>query len=173
MSSARTQLLSAQIARSRVPDGIDVSGARRSVEYDRAEMEDDVGVLRKVALFSGFSDRDLRRLARTMRERVFPEGEIISEGKGGVGFFVIESGQASVSVGGKEVAKLGPGDYFGELALIDNGPRSASVRAESELRCQAMAAWNFRPLVQSHAEMAWPLLEALVAKLRAAEQRAI
>jgi len=74
-------------------------------------------------------------------------------------------------VGGETRRSLGPGDWFGEIALIDQGPRSASVVAATELRCQGMSAWEFRPFVQNHPEVAWPLLQALVGRLREAEAR--
>ena len=134
--------------------------------------KDLVSTLRTVPLFSGLSDKDVKRLANSLSERTFPAGhEIAVEGKEGVGFFVIESGEVSVSRGGEHIRKLGPGDYFGEMAVIDQGPRSASVVAESELRCRGMTAWSFRPFVESHGEVAWPLLEALVKRLREAEVR--
>jgi CRP/FNR family cyclic AMP-dependent transcriptional regulator len=132
-----------------------------------------VGMLRNVSLFKDLSARDLDRLAGNLSERTFEPGhEIAVEGHEGVGFFVIESGEATVSVGGKEISKLGPGDHFGEFALIDRGRRTATVTATSELRCHGMTAWNFRPFVESHAEVAWPLLQTLVARLRDAEARA-
>ena len=134
--------------------------------------KDLVSTLQAVPLFAGLSDRDLKRLAKSLSERTFPAGhEITVEGKEGVGFFVIESGEVSVSRGGEHIRKLGPGDYFGEMAVIDQGPRSASVVAESEVRCRGMTAWSFRPFLESHGEVAWPLLEALVERLRAAEVR--
>jgi CRP/FNR family cyclic AMP-dependent transcriptional regulator len=108
-----------------------------------------------------------------MAERTFPEGHTTTtEGQGGVGFFVIEDGNAAVSIRGAIVRTLGPGDYFGEIALIDNGPRSATIVATTDLRCRGMTAWEFRPFVQEHPEVAWPLLETLVARLREAEERA-
>ena len=114
---------------------------------------------------------ELQRLARSFKERTFWEGDTVAEeGKGGVGFFVISDGQAGVSVHGEERATLGPGDYFGEIALIDDGARSATITAKSELRCFGLTPWDFRPLVETHAEIAWKLLQAMAKKLRAAEQ---
>jgi CRP-like cAMP-binding protein len=108
-----------------------------------------------------------------MKERTFAAGDTVTtEGEGGVGFFVVEDGNATVSVRGSTVGTLGPGDHFGEIALIDKGPRSATIVADSDLRCRGMTAWEFRPLIQEHSEMAWPLLEALVARLRESEGRA-
>lgn len=134
--------------------------------------EELVRALRGVKLFSGLADKELERLARNLKPRTFQAGdEIAVEGRDGVGFFVIEAGEARVSQADEEIRRLGPGDYFGEMALIDNGPRSASVTAETELRCQGMTAWAFRPFVEAHGEIAWPLLETLVVRLREAEAR--
>jgi CRP/FNR family cyclic AMP-dependent transcriptional regulator len=136
-------------------------------------MADVAETLGRVPLFAGIKPKELRRLADRMSERTFPEGHTITaEGRGGVGFFVIEGGNASVSIRGAIVRTLGPGDYFGEIALIDNGPRSATIVATTDLRCRGMTAWEFRPFVQEHPEVAWPLLETLVARLRESEQRA-
>jgi CRP/FNR family cyclic AMP-dependent transcriptional regulator len=131
-----------------------------------------VDLLQRVPLFAEFDKGDLARLARSFKERTFEAGHTVaSEGKGAAGFFVIESGEASVSVRGEERAKLGPGDYFGEIALIDDGARSATVTADSELRCYGLTSWEFRPLVESNASIAWQLLETLAKRLRAAQQR--
>jgi len=94
---------------------------------------------------------------------------VVGEGKTGAGFFVIESGEATVSVHGSERGKLGPGDYFGEIALIDEGARSATVTADSELRCYGLTSWEFRPLVEGNASIAWKLLETMAKRLRAAQ----
>jgi CRP/FNR family cyclic AMP-dependent transcriptional regulator len=129
-------------------------------------------LLRRVPLFSDLSSRDLEGVARTMRQRTFRAGDTIAaEGASGVGFFVIEDGEAVVSVGGEEVGRLGRGDYFGEVALIAETDRTATVKAETELRCYGLTAWEFRPLVEGNASIAWKLLEAMAKKLRAAEQR--
>jgi CRP-like cAMP-binding protein len=128
--------------------------------------------LRKVSIFADLDDRELRHIAESFKERRFPEGHTIaSEGKGGVGFFVIENGTATVTVGGQERGTLGPGDSFGEIALIDDGARTASVTAASELTTYGMTSWDFKPIVESNAQIAWKMLQALARKLRAAEQR--
>jgi CRP-like cAMP-binding protein len=130
-----------------------------------------VELLQRVPLFADFERRDLQRLARSFKERTFGAGkEIASEGKGGAGFFVIEEGEATVSVHGADRGKLGPGDYFGEIALIDDGSRSATVTADTELRCYGLTAWEFRPLVEGNAAIAWKLLETMAKRLRAAQQ---
>ena len=129
--------------------------------------------LSKVPLFAGCKGKDLKKLSAQMSERTFSEGDTITEqGQSGVGFFVIEEGNATVSIRGEIVRTLGPGDWFGEISLIDDGPRSATIVAGTDLRCQGMTAWEFRPFVQGHPEVAWPLLETLAARLRDAEARA-
>jgi len=135
-------------------------------------MADVVESLKSVPLFTGVRDRELKRLAKVMRENSFAEGEqITTEGRSGIGFFVIDEGNATVSLRGEIVRTLRPGDHFGEIALIDEGPRSATVTASTDLRCRGMAAWEFRSFVQEHPEVAWPLLETLAARLRDAEGR--
>ena len=129
-----------------------------------------VEVLGRVPLLAGFQRRELERLARQFRERVFSEGAVItSEGEPGVGFFVIAEGSASVTVGGDARASLGPGDYFGEMALIDEGPRSATVVAATDLRCLALTPWEFRPIVEDHPPVAWTMLQTLAQRLRDAQ----
>jgi CRP/FNR family transcriptional regulator, cyclic AMP receptor protein len=129
-----------------------------------------VELLQNVPLFQDFERRDLERLARSFRQRTFEAGSTVAdEGRTGAGFFVIESGEATVSVHGSERGKLGPGDYFGEIALIDDGARSATITADSELRCYGLTSWEFRPLVEDNAAIAWKLLETMAKRLRAAQ----
>jgi CRP/FNR family transcriptional regulator, cyclic AMP receptor protein len=131
-----------------------------------------VELLQRVPLFEDFDRRDLERLARSFKERTFEAGSMVAgEGKSGAGFFVIESGEATVTVRGDERGKLGPGDYFGEIALIDDGARSATVIADSDLHCFGLTSWEFRPLVESNASIAWKLLETLAKRLRVAQER--
>jgi CRP/FNR family cyclic AMP-dependent transcriptional regulator len=130
-------------------------------------------MLKRVPLFAGVKDRDLGRLAKVLSERTFAEGEAITtEGQSGVGFFVIEHGSATVSLKGEIIRTLGPGDHVGEIALIDEGPRSATVTASTDVRCRGMAAWEFRSFVQEHPEVAWPLLQTLASRIRDTQARA-
>jgi CRP-like cAMP-binding protein len=139
------------------------------IEASMANLEDH---LSRVPLFSGVGDKERRKLADRMSERTFKEGDTITEqGQKGVGFFVIEEGNATVSISGEIVRTLGPGEWFGEIALIDDGPRSATIVAGTDLRCRGMTAWEFRPFVQEHPEVAWPLLETLATRLRESEAR--
>jgi CRP-like cAMP-binding protein len=119
-------------------------------------------VLKRVPLFSDLDRRELDRIAGSMKERTFKAGEtVIVEGEGGVGFFVIDSGHATVSVAGDERRKLGPGDYFGEVALLGETDRTATVTADDDLRCYGLTSWAFRPIVEENASVAWKLLQSL------------
>ena len=130
-------------------------------------------MLRRVPLFADLERRELERFADSFKERRFSAGDTVSsEGGSAAGFFVIAEGTASVSVGGNARRALGPGDYFGEIALIDEGVRTATIKADTALVCYGMTFWEFRPIVEANAQVAWKLLQALARKLRAAEQSA-
>jgi CRP/FNR family cyclic AMP-dependent transcriptional regulator len=129
-----------------------------------------VELLQRVPLFAELDRRELERLSGSFKERTFEAGQsVAAEGESGAGFFVIESGEAVVNVHGEERGRLGPGDYFGDIAMIDQGDRTASIEAVSELKCYGLTFWDFRPLVESDARIAWPLLQAMATRLRAAE----
>lgn len=132
-----------------------------------------VEALARVPIFSKLDPKVLQRLAGNLKQRTFDAGhEITSEGKdGGVGFFVIQAGQAVVTRGGETVRTLGPGEHFGEMALIDGGSRSATVKAETELQCVGMTAWEFRPFVEANSDVSWAMMQTLVQRLRDAEKR--
>ena len=118
-------------------------------------------LLRKVPLFSDLENKELEEIAGSMKERRFSTGQQIAvEGESGVGFFVIEDGEATVTVHGDEVRRLGAGDYFGEIALIAQTPRTATVTADSDLKTYGMTFWDFRPLVEETPGIAWKLLQS-------------
>jgi CRP/FNR family transcriptional regulator, cyclic AMP receptor protein len=121
-----------------------------------------VDLLKRVPIFQGLDDRELARIAGSMKQRTFNAGDTVTtEGQGGVGFFVIEDGEARVTIHGDERRRLGPGDYFGEVALLTDRPRTATITAESDLRCYGMTSWDFKPLVETHGSIAWKLLQAM------------
>ena len=135
-----------------------------------AAMSAPVEALQNVQLFSTLEEEDMEELARQLHERRFPEGgEVTTEGSTGAGFFVIAAGNAEVLVGGEHRATLGPGDYFGEVALIDDGIRSASIVAATDLLCYGLTPWEFRPFVEEHPKVAWALLQALARRIREAQ----
>jgi CRP/FNR family cyclic AMP-dependent transcriptional regulator len=129
-------------------------------------------LLKRVPLFADLEDRDRQQIANSMKQRRFSAGQQIAvEGESGVGFFVIEDGQAKVTVGGDEVRTLGPGDYFGEVALITQGARTATVTADSDLTTWGMTFWDFRPLVEDTPSIAWKLLQSAVKQYDQSAQR--
>jgi pyruvate,water dikinase len=133
---------------------------------------DPVAALRRVRLFADMDRRQAEQIARLLKERHFAKGEtVIMEGSGGAAFFLIDSGEATVSCKGVHLATLGPGDYFGEIALIDGGPRSATVAAATDLFCYGLTFWEFRPLVEGNGAIGWKLLQALAKRLRAADPK--
>src|SRR5215471_18730594 len=112
-------------------------------------------VLAQVPLFSTLRKKQLAELASEARDRTFPAGTVITdEDRAGTSFGVIMEGRAAVSVHGRPARTLGPGDYFGEMALIDHSYRSATVTAETDLRCLLFVAWAFRPFAVEHPETA-------------------
>jgi len=131
-----------------------------------------IEAVQRVPLFAELDRREVEQIARLFKQRHFSAGEtVVMEGSGGAAFFLIDSGEATVSVAGNERSTLQQGDYFGEIALIDEGTRSATITASTDLVCYGLTFWEFRPLVLGNAEIGWKLLQSLAKKLRAAELR--
>jgi CRP-like cAMP-binding protein len=129
-----------------------------------------VAALERVPLFSELSPDEVQQIALLFKERHFAAGEtVVKERSEGAAFFLIDSGEAAVSVACKERAALQPGDHFGEIALIDEGVRSATITATTELVCFGLTFWEFKPLVVANGEIGWKLLHYLAQKLRSAE----
>lgn len=125
-----------------------------------------IELLRRVPLFADLDRRELQGIANSLKERTFRAGETVtSEGESAVGFFVIQDGEARVAVGGQDRGRLGAGDYFGEIALIAQTPRTATVTAETDVRCLGMTFWEFRPLVEENGKIAWKMLQSLARKM--------
>jgi CRP/FNR family transcriptional regulator, cyclic AMP receptor protein len=129
--------------------------------------------IRSVPLFSEYGDKELQRVAAIAKEVEFPAGkEIAKQGETGVGFHMIVEGEAAVSVDGVNHATLGPGSYFGEMSLLDGGPRSATVTAATELKTVSLTSWDFNVLLDQYPELARSLLIQLCRRLRSVEQSA-
>lgn len=131
---------------------------------------DVVEALARVPLLSSLDHRHLVQLSKDFSERTFPAGSVVvREGDDhGIGFFVVADGEAVATVAGKEVSRLGPGSHFGEVALISDRVRTASVTAATDLHCYVMTLWDFRSFVKGDAEVAWKLLEQLAQMLHGA-----
>jgi len=129
--------------------------------------------LSKVPLFSGCSQRDLQTIARVVKDIDHEDGTVIArEGEPGIGLFVIADGTAVVTIGGAKKATLGPGDFFGEIALLDGGPRTATVTATSDVKLLGLTEWVFRGLMQEHPSIAVKTLQAMAGRLRNATKSA-
>jgi CRP-like cAMP-binding protein len=126
--------------------------------------------LRSVALLEGIPNRDLERIAQQVREVHHPAGAAIAvRGTEGVGFLMILEGEAEVRTSDGRTRALGPGDHFGEMALLDHEGRSATVTARTDLTLAAIAEWNFKPFLIEHPEVAYRLLQTLSRRVREAE----
>ena len=135
--------------------------------YNSAVAKGTAEMLKQVPLFSDLDDKELAQIAGTLRERRFAAGDTVTqEGAGGAGFFVVESGEAQVTVDGQARGTIGPGDYFGEIALLTGSDRTATIVAGTEMVCYGMTPWDFKPLVESNSAIAWKLLTAMAEKLR-------
>ena len=129
--------------------------------------------LAKVPLFSACSKKELQTIARASDDVEVPKGKVlVEEGKPGHEFFLIIDGSAAVKRGKKTVAKLGPGQYFGELALLDRGPRSASVEATSDLDVLVLGQREFAGVIDEVPSLAHKLLTSMAQRLREADAKA-
>ena len=130
-----------------------------------------ISLLRGVPFLSGLSDDDAATLAADFVDRAYAPGELITgEGQQGLSFFIVESGEATVTKSGAPIATLGAGASFGELSLFDHGTRSATITAASAMRCWSLPVWAFRPFVEARPAVAWALLEQLASRIRAQDE---
>lgn len=131
--------------------------------------KDKISLLRKVGLFSGVSARSLGMIADQMLDRSFAAGEyIVRQGQVGTGFYVVVGGRVSVQRGGEVLARFGPGEFFGELSVLDQQPRVAHVIAEEPTVCLALPSWDFTKLLEHNPKIALGLLREVARRLREA-----
>lgn len=129
--------------------------------------------LRKVPLFSGCSDKQLQFIASHVEEIDLPAGKVLCrEGQSGGDFFILLSGEAEVTHSGTALRKIGPGEFFGEIALLDNGPRTATVTLTQPARALVLSVTQFRDVLHQNGEIAATLLRAVVQRLRTTEHLA-
>lgn len=131
-----------------------------------------IDALAQVPLLSGLDRHSLEKLARALKDRTFRSGEhALDEGKSGVGFFIVLEGSATVSIGGREVRRLGPGDWFGEIALLANDSiRTATVTAETDVKCVGLTAWEFRPFLAEYPDIAWQIMTTMARRITDSSQ---
>jgi len=140
-----------------------------TMKVKRAETDGVVQMLQKTSLWSGLSNKDLKLIVKASKERSYETGEtIVQKGQGGVGFYLVLEGSVEVRSDGTLLAKLGPGQFFGEMSVIDNQPRSADVVAVEPARCLILSAWSFNALMSENPRIAIKLLQEFVRRLRSA-----
>lgn len=119
-----------------------------------------VEMLQKAPLWSGLTEKELKVIARSFKELKYESGDlIVRKGEAGIGFYLITDGTVEVRSDGRVLSKLGPGQFFGEMALLDGQPRSADVVALEPSRCLALSSWSFKSILSEHPKMAVKLLQ--------------
>jgi CRP-like cAMP-binding protein len=126
--------------------------------------------LKAVPFFSGLDMRQLKTIAESGKEMTYKSGDtIVEEGTMGVGFYMVIDGKVEVRKGAKTLAKLSKGQFFGEMSLIDEEPRSADVVAVQPTKCFTLSTWVFSALIKQHPELALPMIKELAKRLRGAQ----
>jgi CRP-like cAMP-binding protein len=126
-----------------------------------------VEILQKAPLWSGLTERELKVIAHSFKELKYERGDVIvRKGEAGIGFYLIMDGTVEVRSDGRVLSKLGPGQFFGEMSVLDGQPRSADVVALEPSRCLALTSWSFKSIVSEHPKMALKLLQESVRRLR-------
>jgi CRP-like cAMP-binding protein len=126
--------------------------------------------LRSVGFFSGLNQKQLKIVAESGKELSYKGGDtIVEEGTMGVGFYMVVDGKVEVRKGSKVLATLAKGQYFGEMSLLDEQPRSADVVAVLPTRCFTISTWVFSALIKQHPELVFPMLKEFAKRLRAAQ----
>ncbi len=140
------------------------------VETRMAGAPDAATLIGGVPFFSGLDDKKRKSIASQGKELSYKAGDtIVDEGAMGVGFYLILDGKAEVRKGGRILATLGKGQFFGEMSLIDEQPRSADVVAVSPTKCWALSSWAFASMVKTNPEIPMTMLKEMVKRLRAAQ----
>jgi CRP-like cAMP-binding protein len=128
--------------------------------------------LRQVPLFSGLDRKELETIAKLAKEQRYTAGTtIVKAGAGGHGLYIIKEGQVSVVRDGQTVASFGPGQFFGEISVLDGGPRTADVRADTDTVCLTLISWEIKPVLMEHAGITYKMLLESVKRLRRQEPR--
>jgi CRP-like cAMP-binding protein len=124
--------------------------------------------LRRVPLFAGLDRKELELLARLAKEQHYePGATIVKSGASGHGLYIIKEGNVSVIRDGQKVASMGPGQFFGEISVLDGGPRTADVKADTETICMTLISWEIKPLLMDNAAITYKMLLEMVKRLRA------
>ncbi len=128
--------------------------------------------LRRVPIFSALDRRELEVLAKLIKEQRYTAGTtIVKAGAGGHGLYIIKEGNVSVVRDGKNIAAMGPGQFFGEISVLDGGPRTADVRADTDTVCLTLVSWEVKPLLMENASMTYKMLVEMIKRLRSQAPR--
>ena len=130
-----------------------------------------VEMLEKTPLWSGLTKQDLRQVIKASKERDFESGHtVVTKGDPGDGFYLIFEGAAEVRSDGKTLSKLGPGQFFGEMSILDNQPRSADVVTVEPSRILFLSALSFKTLIFANPKIALKMLQEFAQRLRSADK---
>ncbi len=128
--------------------------------------------LRRVPLFAGLDRKELEMLAKLAKEQRYePGATIVKSGASGHGLYIIKEGNVSVVRDGQKVASMGPGQFFGEISVLDGGPRTADVRADTDTVCLTLISWEIKPLLMDNAAISYKMLLEMVKRLRSQAPR--
>jgi CRP/FNR family transcriptional regulator, cyclic AMP receptor protein len=128
--------------------------------------------LRRVPLFTGLDRKELDMLGKLIKEQRYAAGTtIVKAGSGGHGLYIIKEGNVSVVRDGKNVAAMGPGQFFGEISVLDGGPRTADVRADTDTVCLTLVSWEVKPLLMENASITYKMLVEMTKRLRSQAPR--
>ena len=131
-----------------------------------------IKALRATDLFSSLSRRSITAVAESAKVIHHPAGQqLVTQGGIGLGFHLIVEGTLSLVIGGERRGQIGPGQYFGDMSMIDGGPRSATITTETPVTMIYLSAWNFKPILKAEPEIARALLLVMCARLRAAQEQ--
>ena len=128
--------------------------------------------LNRVPIFSNCAPEEIKVIAGVAQESFFqPDQVIVTQGTPGQAFYMILAGRVEILRDGVSLGVLGPGDFFGEMSLLDSAPRSATIRALDHVSCVMLSSWDFKALLERHPPIAIKLLEVLTRRLRVADER--
>lgn len=137
------------------------------MKFGRKEENPIIRMLEGVPIFSSLTRKELRSLASSSKERKFQEGQtIVREGESGAGFYLLIEGRAEVRRGGRVVSGLDRGQFFGEMTLLDEQPRSADVVATEPTRCLVFTVWDFHGMIRTYPRMAREIMREMARRLR-------
>lgn len=134
--------------------------------------QDPVKLLASVPIFEELSTKELKSIANAAKEVTHRQGHVLArEGESGVGFFLILDGDVSVAVGGRPMRKMGPGDFFGEISLLDGGPRTATCTAQTDVTTIGVTPWTFKRLIEQNPSIASKMLKVMATRLRSSAKQ--